>query len=236
MRVLFEKGKQREFLEYCINKLNIDWNKLADKININRGSFKNYKFNTRISFAKFLEICNLINEKPEELLNQYNGKLTSNGVLSPRKQLGESRTKLHKINITYNNSNYKLDISKIKFDNFDNKKNTKLPHKITPQLAEEIGIHLGDGFLSNKRNDYRLKGNKLDEKEYYDLFIKKLYKDLYNLNISLKEFDSVYGFEMDSQALTEFKNKVIGLPRGSKTQNKIRIPYILKINDIQILT
>ena len=95
-------------------------------------------------------------------------------------------------------------------------------------------MHIGDGCLSNKKNEFRLKGNKFNEKNYYNNFVKKVYKQLFNLDIAIREYDSTYGFELYSKAIHEFKSKIVGLPLGRK-QN-ITIPEKFKINDISILT
>jgi len=140
---------------------------------------------------------------------------------------------LNDINITYDNINKELDLSPIDYSRRDLIKKIKFPTKLTPELAEEIGMHFGDGFLSNKRYTYRLKGNINDEKEYYIHYIKPLFKKLYNLDINLKEFGSVYGFEIYSQALCNFKTKVLGIRAGDKLD--LYIPEKLKVNNKEIL-
>jgi intein/homing endonuclease len=100
-------------------------------------------------------------------------------------------------------------------------------------LAEEIGLSIGDGYVSNKRFEYRLKGNKKDEKEYYKNYVKPMFKELYNINLNISEYGSTVGFEIYSKALWEFKTKVIGLPIAPK--KTIRIPAVLKVNDKEIL-
>jgi hypothetical protein len=123
-------------------------------------------------------------------------------------RLGKKITELpSNINITFKKEVPIFDISPIKLSHYDKIKDLKFPNKLTPELAEEIGIHIGDGFLSKRRNEYRLKGAK-SEKEYYNYFLKKLYKKLYNLNINLKEYENTYGFEIGSQGLWTFKNKI----------------------------
>ena len=147
---------------------------------------------------------------------------------------GISKTTLGGIKIIYSNKNYRLSTEFSELSIHDKKRDLQFPNKLTPLLAEEIGIHYGDGFLSNKKNDFRVKGHKYDEREYYDGHIKKLYKELYNLNLPLKEFSDVYGFEIYSQGLKQFKTKVLGIQAGPK--GSIKFPEILKINDVSILT
>jgi len=235
-RILFSKNKQRELLEYTISYLNMDWKKLSEILKINLATLsKTYRFEiSRIPEETFLKICNLIKKKPEIVLKKYPGKITNDGVIKARKVFGEKRKKLKKINIKYKENNLSLNINEVILTKSDIKKGIKLPNKLTPKLAEEIGMHIGDGYLSDKKREFRLKGNKKDEKEYYDSFIKHLYKDLFGIDLKIKEYETTYGFEIYSTAISEFKCKVIGLPRGRK--DNITIPNIVKVNNIKILT
>lgn len=56
-----------------------------------------------------------------------------------------------------------------------------------------------------------------------NIIIIELYLKLYNLKISLREMknDGVYGFQIWSNALVNFKNKILGLPLGKKLNIKI---------------
>jgi len=77
---------------------------------------------------------------------------------------------------------------------------------------------------------YQLRGHINDDKEHYDKRIKYLYKKIYGLKISLKEMKStgVYGFQIWSDNLVNFKHKIIGLPLGPKT--KIFLPKVFLKN------
>lgn len=114
-----------------------------------------------------------------------------------------------------------LDLTKINYSSNDLKKRIRFPKKITPELAEEIGAHLGDGCLSKNRNYFSIKTNKKEED--YMRYLFKLYKKLYNLDLKMMRLSSVVGFEVYSKALCDFKNKVLGLPYGEKI-HKIEIP------------
>lgn len=103
-----------------------------------------------------------------------------------------------------------------------------LPSKISEELAEETGLHIGDGSMNfyNKKGLYQLRGHITDDKMHYDTRISKLYKDLYNLDISLRKMKStrVYGFQIWSNEMVLFKHKILKLPLGKK--NTIKIPEI----------
>lgn len=68
----------------------------------------------------------------------------------------------------------KLDISKIKFSRADLIKELIIPKQINKELAEETGLHIGDGsmnFYKQKeklRGTYLLRGHLVDDKEHYN--------------------------------------------------------------------
>ena len=114
---------------------------------------------------------------------------------------------------------------KINYSINDVKREITFPKEVTRDLAEEIGIHLGDGCMSFNKNYFSVKTNKKEERYVTD-FLFPLYKKLYNLNLKLMKLPSVSGFEVGSRALCEFKNKVLGLPYGEKI-NRILVPNIV---------
>ncbi len=125
-----------------------------------------------------------------------------------------------------------LDVSRAEFSSYDVERELFLPKKITPLLAEEVGMHIGDGFLSASKFDYRLKGGK-DEKDFYDGFVKQTYKTLFNADVKIREFEASYGFEYYSKALWTFKSRVLGIQLSPKTD--IRIPELFKVSDQAVL-
>lgn len=146
-------------------------------------------------------------------------KMTVEGKLNKRKN--ESK-KLEEENENYfTNKEIFLDSNVIRYSANDLKKKIIFPKKITPELAEEIGAHLGDGCLSKNRNYFSIKTNK--KEEGYMKYLFKLYKKLYNLDLKMMRLSSVVGFEIYSKALCEFKNKVLGMPYGEKI-HRIEIP------------
>ncbi|MAG53029.1 MAG: hypothetical protein CMH62_03645 [Nanoarchaeota archaeon] len=229
-RIKFPQGKQKAFLLESKKDLELTWLEFANKLDVGYNTLrKNYAMEYRyLPHKAFIKICQLrfISEKyvssnyHTEILNFYSG-------------FGSIRARLpSNVNITFKKDIPILDVSQIELNNYDKIKGLKFPNKLVPKLAEEIGIHIGDGFLSNKKKEYRLKGSK-EEKDYYDNFIKKLYKELFNININLKEYETTYGFEIYSKALWVFKNKVLKIPAGRK--NSIEFPKIINVNDIEIL-
>ncbi len=119
-----------------------------------------------------------------------------------------------------------LNIDSIELSKSDVKKGMIFPSELTEELAEEIGMHLGDGTLSEKKHYYSLRGD-IKEKDYYEKWVIPLYKKLYNLDLRLLERKPICGIELSSKGLFEFKNKIIGIPYGEKT-GKLSVPGCIK--------
>ncbi len=106
--------------------------------------------------------------------------------------------------------------------------------KIDGDLAEILGIHIGDGCISvnDRYSEYYLGGDLTEEKEYHDtwvgpLFNKKIMIPLFNKEVAYKEHPKVgvYGFYIFNKELVRFFNK-LGIKSGSKIN--VRIPnYIV---------
>ncbi|HLC63697.1 MAG TPA: LAGLIDADG family homing endonuclease [Candidatus Nanoarchaeia archaeon] len=236
-RTVFPKGEQRRFLIESKRTLGTTWDAFSKELQVKRGTLeKSYAFELcRLPEKTFIDIMGLLEGNKEELLSEYKGRIVDFNPkeVIGRDCLGEMRAKLPKMGITYKKSPEGFDVSYITLNSWDKKKDIKFPEKLTPDLAEEIGISIGDGFLSGKRYEYRLKGSK-QEKEYYDGFIKPLYKRLYNLDLNVREYETTYGFELSSEALWRFKKEVLGIQAGRK--DNIPVPEIVKVNDQKILT
>src|SRR3989344_2472652 len=103
-----------------------------------------------------------------------------------------------------------LDTSNIKFSKFDTERKIKLPHEIIPDLAYLCGILAGDGHISKdyggkSRNRISCGGNPKDEKPFYNIIIKDLFKKLFNVEIIPKDLhDGTYGFRFGSLGVTDF--------------------------------
>lgn len=235
-RVNFADGKQKDFFKYIKLKSNLNWKELSDKLKVNESTLsKAYRFGLcDIPYDLFKRILNLINQNEQDILKDYNGKILNEEIVIGRKVLGERRNTTQDIELTYKNDTLNFDISKINFSKYDLERNVKIPKKLTPELAEEIGMHFGDGFLSENKYEYRLKGNPKDEKEYYQNYVKPLFKKLFNITVSLKDFKTSYGFELKSRAIWEFKTNVIGIKPGNKYS--LYVPETLKVNNVKILS
>ena len=97
--------------------------------------------------------------------------------------------------------------------------------KIDGEMAELMGIHIGDGCISenDRYSEYYLGGDLIEEREYHDnwvgpLFNKKIMYPLFNKNVNYKEHPKVgiYGFHIFNKKLVNFFNKELGIKSGPK--------------------
>ena len=118
----------------------------------------------------------------------------------------------------------------VSFSWSDIKRGIKIPKNVTNDLAEEIGIHLGDGNLyvytdkgGWKNYQCSITGDLKDESIYHENFIAPLLKKLYNISpvILKRPLKNSVDTRYHSRAIFEFKNKILGLPSGSKKLAKI---------------
>ncbi len=136
----------------------------------------------------------------------------------------------------------KFDISKIEMSNGDIRRKIKLPTTLTKELAELMGIVIGDGHLGlllkrNKsgneyvRSSYLAIAGNCEEKEFLT-YIQDIFYLLFDLNLSYykdKRSKTVV-LKVNSKALTEFFNKICGIPLNRKTEI-INIPEIIKCSN-----
>lgn len=70
---------------------------------------------------------------------------------------------------------------------------------------------------------YSLRGHIEDDRDHYNGKIKQTYKELYDINVSLREMPSIgcYGFQKWSSEMVKFKHEKLNLPLGHKMHVKI---------------
>lgn len=134
--------------------------------------------------------------------------------------------------MNFNNQKIKLE-----FSNPDVKRNIKLPKDMNEELAELIGIFVGDGHIAIRKNinskrkythyEIRLAGHAIDDYYYHNLYVNRLFKKLFNINLNLKinESKNELKHSIDSKLIIEFFGKIIKLPIGNK--ENISIPQVI---------
>ena len=138
----------------------------------------------------------------------------------------------------------KFDISKIEMSESDVRRGIKLPESLSLELAEFIGIMVGDGHLGYYpgfstsghkiiRADVRISCN-LDEQQYVD-YIKNRFYSLFDISLdSLPDKRSkTVILRSNYRVIVQFLNKICEIPLNRKT-DIVFIPSIVKNADNKI--
>ncbi len=124
------------------------------------------------------------------------------------------------------------------FSQEDIRRNIKLPTEMSLELAEETGIHIGDGNLQiSKEIDgwlkyrYRITGDFTNETLYHEAYILPLLRKVYNFSGKLQSQikKNAVITVVNSKAVALYKNKTLNLPIGSK--KNIIIPQQILRNE-----
>lgn len=130
---------------------------------------------------------------------------------------------------------FELPIQTIPRSHMDKARGVRLPLKILPELAEETGIHIGDGYMGifEKHGVYKwnIAGHLHEDKLYLIHYIIPLEKSLYGLNPTYIHYDKrLMDLTYVSKTVVLFKS-LLGLPVGKKEGIDIPKPFI-KNNDL----
>ncbi|VVB67823.1 LAGLIDADG-like domain protein [Candidatus Norongarragalina meridionalis] len=98
-----------------------------------------------------------------------------------------------------------------------------IPEEFSHDLAEETGLHAGDGSMNYYSGNglYSLRGNKKTDAAFYSEIVLPLYEQIYSFRPILRKWREVIGFQVASSVLVAFKQQ-LGLPIGPK--NELPIP------------
>jgi hypothetical protein len=107
----------------------------------------------------------------------------------------------------------------------------KIPSKPTNELAEIVGIHIGDGHVSKFSSNYQVQisSNLHEDKYYMDNVVAALWKRTFNVVPSKRVIDNEYRFIWYSRAIYSFLTGSLGLPSGNK--QSIKIPDFIVENN-----
>ncbi len=189
-RVIFLKGKQREFIEDIKNKSGLNWKELAFTSNFKyhrlRYDLKNEIYS--LSYKDYKRLCAIVKVQP--LVYHKNIKEFRN------KNWGQKLAGF----ITGNKNRGKI------------KRKIKYP-RLNKKLAEFIGILLGDGSISRSKYCIEIILNKNVDK-CYSGYVMTLYKELFGLVPTIKERNNTIIIQVYSLALFNFL-KYLDLPHGA---------------------
>jgi intein/homing endonuclease len=135
----------------------------------------------------------------------------------------------------------KFDLSDIEFSKNDLKRRLKLPNQLTRELAEMVGIIIGDGHIAIRhgflktgqryvRYNVNISGNS-NESEYLE-HITNLFYSIFNLRLVCKRDPRSKAtiLRIHSRGLVQFLNKLCEIPLGRKTDVTF-VPNIVKSSD-----
>ncbi len=107
--------------------------------------------------------------------------------------------------------------------------------KITPEIAEIAGAFAADGSM--QKGHICFWGNISEDREYYDLVLRKLFYEAFNCSINPHEKKSnfVYGFYICDKDIINFFNTVLGFTFGNKTYTVSVPKCIMDADDPLIL-
>lgn len=114
----------------------------------------------------------------------------------------------------------------VDFSQADLRRNIRIPETITEDVAELIGIHIGDGHQHTLNDSYVIEVTcNHNERLYIDHHVIPLYEKVYGLRPKPNRIkEGAYGFRIKSKAIFTFQRS-LGLPEGRKTA--VAIPNII---------
>ncbi len=230
-RIFFPKGKQKKFIINAKNKLGLSWDELAKLLGIsvrNLIDWKNEKISMPFNVVKI--ICRKTKIKTPKNIEVrekfwYVKKGARLGGLSVYKKYGKVGG-----DSEYRKKKWREWWEKTGKFNLRLLPNKTLPFKnpeISKELAEFIGIMLGDGGISRYQITITLH-DKDDLK--YSKFVLKLMKKLFGINPSVyhSKKKSVNTLVISRSKLIKFLTGRIGLKIGNKIKQQIDIPNWIK--------
>jgi len=130
----------------------------------------------------------------------------------------------------------KFDLSKIKFSRKDVKDNVTIPKKMTLELAELLGIIIGDGHVANRLRKDRyservyeidIYGN-IKDKEYYSSYINSIILKLFNIRFSVnfREVSHLVRLSKNSKAIHSFLTNNFDLPHK---KDHVKVPKMIML-------
>lgn len=126
----------------------------------------------------------------------------------------------------------KFDLTKIEFSHYDIKRGITLPKYPSEELAELVGIILGDGNIHKYTKGknvgtymIRIAGDIRYEYDYFNNYISRIIQKLFNITPSfyrMKQANTYY-LLVHSKLLVEYLS-ILGLKSGNKIKNQSTIP------------
>ncbi len=229
MRLIFPEGKQKRFIENSAQKLGTCWPDVAVACGVDARTLRDwrrekYKISyfsaRRLSRFSFVPIPSRAVIRSEHYNNSDAGRLGAKAALklygNPGTTEGRRKGGLEATRYFLNNP----EIAKAK--GFIARKEIKYPER-TKELAELIGIMLGDGGLPGK-HQFTISFNYETDSEYAE-YICRLIISLFGISSYIHRRKNSRGADIvvNSTNLVEFLLKE-GLVAGNKVRNQVDVP------------
>jgi hypothetical protein len=209
-RILLQRGKQKELIERTKYRLQISWNKLAKILGIGENYLLNELRNEQRTLSEeiYKKLCYLSKLNYDEFIVE---RLNENwGQIKGGKSVKNRK-------------------------NLFREKPPKLLCKPSKELAEIIGVILGDGSIYTipKKSIYQVcvAGNLKDEKKYMINYIKPLFEKVFKIKMNVKQTTNTIYVWKQSKDLVYTLNKY-GLPAGNKKNKNVKIPVWIMSNNL----
>lgn len=128
----------------------------------------------------------------------------------------------------------RLDLTDLKKNKYDEKRRIKIPMYLDEDLAELIGIIVGDGHVSYKKeyNCITICGHAIDDYYYISYYVFNLISKIFNQHPKIK-FRKNNNIRLDlfSKAVASFFTEIIGIPSN---KNSISVPKCILKGDEEI--
>jgi hypothetical protein len=237
-RVIFLRGKQKEFLLNTKRILNLSYIELAKLLEISKRTLTDWK---REKFSMTLKAVKMLTRKTNKEMPEHIEIKDSFWHVNKAAKLGGAAVYKKYGRIGGNPKIRKQKWyewwereGKYKSNLITSRRIIKKP-KYSQKLAEFTGIMLGDGGISKFQTSITL--HYKDDKEY-GKFVVALIKKLFDVSVG-KYYDkkgSVVRFSVSRRELVDFCVKELGLKQGNKIKQQIDIPNWVKQNKLYSIT
>jgi hypothetical protein len=134
----------------------------------------------------------------------------------------------------------KFDLTKVQYSNNDKKRKITIPESLSSELAELIGIIMGDGhvgrYISNKKENrfihyvIEIYGHS-DEERYYTGRVCDLFKEIFNIDLTIYHYkrQKCLRVRVGSKAIYSFFANIIKVPQQKKN---VSVPSCIKKSNL----
>ncbi len=230
-RIIFEPEEQRKFIENVASKLNVSTPFLAGLLAINRRTlcdWKREKYHMSFIHAKTLAQKSGVQIPTSASLLKWNKRLEKIGSLGGKAMFKK-----------YGRIGMDEDYRRVQWTKWWNEKGKYQEHKIlwkslpfrkpmkSPELAEFVGLMLGDGGITRYQLTVTL--HRYDDHEY-GIFVCSLIQKLFGVrpSVIISKDALANDYRVSRTEMVHFCIEHLGLVKGNKIRQKIDIPMWIK--------